>query len=86
MNIQQLPKLELHCHLDGSLVKTMMERYLGRPVSESELTVSENCRSLTEYLEKFDLPLQCLQDERDWKKALMPLWKIFPKKMCSISK
>ena len=64
MNIQQLPKLELHCHLDGSLVKTMMERYLGRPVSESELTVSDNCRSLTEYLEKFDLPLQCLQDEK----------------------
>ena len=64
MNIQQLPKLELHCHLDGSLVKTMMERYLGRPVSESELTVSDNCSSLTEYLEKFDLPLQCLQDEK----------------------
>lgn len=64
MNIQQLPKLELHCHLDGSLTKAMVERYLGHPVSENELTVSKDCRSLTEYLKKFDLPLQCLQDEK----------------------
>ena len=62
MNIEQLPKIDLHCHLDGSLTKTMIERHLGRTVPEEMLTVSEDCRSLTEYLEKFDLPVQCLQD------------------------
>ncbi len=62
MNIEQLPKIDLHCHLDGSLTKALIERRLGRTVSEDMLTVSEECRSLTEYLEKFDLPLKCLQD------------------------
>lgn len=63
MNFEQLPKIDLHCHLDGSLTKSMIERHLGRKLSEEMLTVSENCQSLTEYLEKFDLPVQCLQDE-----------------------
>lgn len=61
MNIEQLPKLDLHCHLDGSLAKTMIERCLGRPVSADMLTVSDDCRSLTEYLQKFDIPVQCLR-------------------------
>lgn len=64
MDIEQLPKLDLHCHLDGSLTRSMIERYLGKDISRDSLTVSEDCRSLTEYLEKFDLPLQCLQDEK----------------------
>lgn len=62
MHIEQLPKIDLHCHLDGSLTKAMIERHLGRAITEDMLTVSDNCRSLTEYLEKFDLPVQCLQD------------------------
>ena len=64
MDIERLPKLDLHCHLDGSLTKAMIERYLGKEVAGEALTVSQDCRSLTEYLEKFDLPLQCLQDEK----------------------
>lgn len=63
MDIKTIPKLDLHCHLDGSLTKAMMERHLGKTIPEDALTVSEDCTSLTEYLEKFDLPVQCLQDE-----------------------
>lgn len=63
MNIQQLPKIDLHCHLDGSLTKAMIERYVDQVVTQEMLTVSEDCRSLTEYLEKFELPLRCLQNE-----------------------
>ncbi len=63
MDIKTIPKLDLHCHLDGSLTKAMMERHLGKTIPEDTLTVSEDCTSLTEYLEKFDLPVQCLQDE-----------------------
>ena len=48
MNIEQLPKLDLHCHLDGSLTKSMIERTLGKKVDREDLTVSPDCRSLTE--------------------------------------
>lgn len=63
MKIEQISKLDLHCHLDGSLTKPMMERCLGRTLTREMLTVSGDCQSLTEYLEKFDLPVQCLQKE-----------------------
>lgn len=58
-----LPKVELHCHLDGSLSREFIERRLNRKVSQSELSVSDDCRSLNEYLEKFDLPGKCIMDE-----------------------
>lgn len=64
-----LPKVELHCHLDGSLSRGFIEKRLGRKVSQSELSVSEDCRSLNEYLEKFDLPGKCIMDETGLKEA-----------------
>ena len=65
----KLPKIELHCHLDGSLSQEFIERRLGRHVRKEELSVSDDCRSLAEYLEKFDLPGQCLRDERGLEEA-----------------
>ena len=59
--LKKLPKLELHCHLDGSLSRQFIEERLHRSVSEHELSVSEDCRSLVEYLEKFDLPAHVLK-------------------------
>ena len=64
-----LPKVELHCHLDGSLSRGFIEKRLGRKVLQSELSVSEDCRSLNEYLEKFDLPGKCIMDETGLKEA-----------------
>ena len=67
MTIEQLkalPKAELHCHLDGSLSRKFMERQLGRRVQQEELSVSDDCTSLAEYLEKFSLPGQCIMDEK----------------------
>ena len=67
MTIEQLkalPKAELHCHLDGSLSREFMERQLGRRVQQEELSVSDDCTSLAEYLEKFSLPGQCIMDEK----------------------
>ena len=60
--LRALPKIELHCHLDGSLSREFLENRLGRKVQPSEIHVSDDCLSLQEYLEKFDLPCQCLQD------------------------
>lgn len=61
--LKQLPKIELHCHLDGSLSQIYLEERLQRAVAKSEMSVSDDCQSLAEYLEKFDLPCQCLMDE-----------------------
>ena len=54
--LRSMPKVELHCHLDGSLSQTFISRELGREVDLTELQVAYGCRSLKEYLEKFDLP------------------------------
>ena len=67
--LKQLPKVELHCHLDGSLSREFMEKRLGRTVSEDEIRVSDDCTSLAEYLQKFDLPGQCLRDEEGLEEA-----------------
>ena len=61
-------RVELHCHLDGSLnidsVQKMLEDkgiVYGYEELKDKLEVRLNCSSLTEYLEKFELPLRCLQ-------------------------
>lgn len=64
-----IPRIELHCHLDGSLPVQIVSELLGRKVKQEEMQVSEDCRNLAEYLEKFDLPLQCLQTETGLRKA-----------------
>ena len=50
-----LPKVELHCHLDGSLSRKFIENRLGRKVCQEELSVSDECNSLAEYLEKIHI-------------------------------
>ena len=60
--LKEYPKIELHCHLDGSLSPEFIRRRLEREIPVSELQVSKDCRNLAEYLEKFEIPLKCLQD------------------------
>lgn len=67
--VLQMPKLDLHCHLDGSLTQACLCELSGRQVAISELQVSEDCQNLAEYLEKFDLPLQYLQTAEGLRKA-----------------
>ena len=63
------PKIDLHCHLDGSLVLQSMGEILGREVRKEEIQVSDNCTSLAEYLQKFDIPISCIQTEAGLKKS-----------------
>ena len=64
-----MPKVDLHCHLDGSLTLECVQDLYEKPVTLQELQVSEDCQNLAEYLEKFDLPLECLQTADGLKKA-----------------
>lgn len=67
--IEQLAKIDLHCHLDGSLTLQCVSDLLGRQVELSELQVSQDCKDLATYLEKFEVPLACLQTEKGLQKA-----------------
>ena len=82
--INDLPKVELHCHLDGSLpADTVKElaKMSGITVPENMedlkqvLRVSDTCKSLVEYLEKFKLPLACLQTKETLEYAAYSLIK-----------
>lgn len=66
-----MKRIDLHIHLDGSMPPETVLK-LGKmsgvelPASTPEeltkyLTVSPDCTSLTEYLEKFDIPVSVLQ-------------------------
>ena len=68
MDFYTMPKIDLHCHLDGSMELSGTQRIL-RELGE-EYTIEElkkrlcapmDCKSLAQYLECFDLPIKCLQ-------------------------
>lgn len=69
--LQALPKIELHCHLDGSVPVALFEELAaskvpGVPHSRAALMQAvqapKRCRTLAEYLQSFKLTLQILQD------------------------
>ena len=73
-------RIELHCHLDGSLNIDFVDRMLRRQgiiierkELEEKLKVRPDCTSLTEYLEKFALPLLCLQTKEGLEQAAYEL-------------
>lgn len=67
--ITQIPKVELHCHLDGSVPKATLEEILGKPLQTSDISVDMDCQSLKKYLQKFSIPLSALTTKEALRKA-----------------
>ncbi|TKB47344.1 adenosine deaminase [Ferrimonas sediminicola] len=73
MNHFDLPKIDLHCHLDGSvrpqtIIDLARRQQLSLPSEDVEqikslMIAPETCQNLDQYLSRFDLPLSVMQTE-----------------------
>ncbi|WP_406544271.1 adenosine deaminase [Pseudobutyrivibrio sp.] len=66
---EKMPKIDLHCHLDGSLDLEVTHKLLAERGEDYDfqefrklMQVDPDCQNLAEYLKRFDLPNHCLQD------------------------
>ena len=72
MSKYTFPKIDLHLHLDGSMLpesawEMAAERGIALPADTLDafrhfIVVTADCRSVNEYLKRFEMPLQILQD------------------------
>lgn len=69
-DIIDIPKIVLHLHLDGSINIDLAYKWLledgynyTKEEAEDKLQVNSDCKSLVEYLEKFDLPCKLLNSK-----------------------
>lgn len=69
----KLPKIELHCHLDGSLPLSFLEEESKiedrNELIKQTMVSGTQKNNLTEYLRHFDVPIKCLQTEEQIKKG-----------------
>lgn len=73
MNYLTLPKIDLHCHLDGSvrpqtIIDLATEQNITLPTTDvaeiqAMMIAPESCPDLEEYLKRFQLPVSVMQTE-----------------------
>lgn len=65
--IKNLPKIELHLHLDGSISLELASKLSGLRLEEvkSKMIARDKCENLSEYLTKFDFPIQLMQTKEN---------------------
>ena len=75
MKLKELPKIELHLHIDGSLRPSTVAELSGISLEEVEkrMICDKKIHSLTNYLEKFDLPIQVMQKKENLKRVTREL-------------
>ena len=80
--IQEITKVILHLHLDGSLrpetvqewSQDLLENTVKLEDVKNMLMVEKGCRDLNQYLEKFDLPVKMLQTKEHITRAVYELY------------
>lgn len=83
MNFNKLPKIELHCHLDGSvrpstIIDLANKNNIEIPSKNIEeikslMVAPKDCTSLDEYLKRFDLPGLIMQDRESLERIAFEL-------------
>lgn len=83
MNVNELPKIELHCHLDGSvrpasIIDIAKREGIELPTYEIEsikklVTAPLDCPSLDEYLKRFTLPISVMQSSESLERVAFEL-------------
>lgn len=65
--IKEIPKVELHLHLDGSISKEIASKISGLSESEvmSKMIAPDKCDNLSSYLTKFDFPISLMQTKEN---------------------
>lgn len=73
--MNNLKKVEIHLHLDGSVRPTTISELLNiSPDKAVQLSsIQAKCSSLSEYLEKFSLPLQIMQTKENLQRIAQEL-------------
>ena len=72
MDIQKMPKVELHLHLDGSVRYQTALEIIGN-IKKENMIVSDDCHDLNEYLTKFSVPLAILQTKENLERVAYEL-------------
>ncbi|MCB2296531.1 adenosine deaminase [Clostridium tagluense] len=83
MKFENLPKIELHCHLDGSLrPETIIDIAKKEGISipyydieniKKEVTAPLECKSLDEYLKRFEIPNLVMQSKESLRRITFEL-------------
>ena len=73
--IKNLKKIELHLHLDGSVSLETICKIKNKSLEEvkNNLVAPSKCNNLSEYLTKFDLPIECMQTRDNLKLVALEL-------------
>ncbi len=78
-SIFNMPKIDLHCHLDGSFSLDFIKAHSKTNICDEELIkklqAPKDCDSLTTYLTCFDLPISCLQTKEGITNGVLDLIK-----------
>ena len=83
MKYEKLPKIDLHCHLDGSLrpgtiIDIAKKENIIIPFYDicniiKEITAPEECKSLDEYLKRFEIPNLVMQSKESLRRITYEL-------------
>ena len=65
--LTNLKKVELHLHIDGAVSMELAQKITGKSIEvlKKEMIAKDKCENLSEYLTKFDLPIELMQTKEN---------------------